>query len=544
MITVYTARRIHTMDPSLPEATAIAVREGRIVEVGTLDSLRPWLDVHEHEVVDCFTDAVVLPGLIDPHVHPAMMAMLMATEWVTPEAWELPGRQVPAVIGRDAYLAQLVKLEAAHPPQEPFITFGWHRQFHGEIVRSDLEAISDTRPVVVWGRSFHELRCNGPALEMIEAAEGAAWDPHIDLEQGRLWESGMSWALQRLREVLMSNGQFEAKMKEVGQLVHLGGVTTIADAGFGGMALPERELEVLSQVHEGDQVPFRQYLIPQVGTFKRLYGDEAFERMAALPNQSSERIRFLDAGKFFADGAFIAQLMQLGEPGYIDGHEGAWMAEPDRIVQHLRPFWTAGKQVNVHVNGDRGMDATLDAIAQLQDEKPRFDHRTVLHHFGVTTQAQSRRGAALGCAVQANGYYLRFFGDQYVAEGLGTERASQMTRLGSARRNGMSVALHSDLPMGPLRPLLAASIAATRLSGSGVVLGEYECLSPYDAIAAVTIEAAWQLFLDGEIGSLAAGKLADLTVLEADPFEMDPKGWPDIEIRCTMLSGKLYPLSP
>ena len=352
----------------------------------------------------------------------------------------------------------------------------------------------------------------------------------------------MAWALQRLRSVLFEGGQYEAMMEEVAQLVHRGGVTTIADAGFGGMALPEREIEVLAQVHEGDHVPFRQYLIPQVGTFKRVYGDEAEDRMAALSEHASERIRFLDAGKFFADGAFIAQLMQLGEPGYIDGHEGAWMAEPDRIVWHVRPCWNTGKQVHVHVNGDRGMDATLDAIAELQAEMPRFDHRTVLHHFGVTTQAQSRRAAALGCAVQANGYYLRFFGDQYVAEGLGTERASQMTRVGSARRNGMSVALHSDLPMGPLEPLLAASAMATRTSGSGVVLGEHERLSPYDAIAAVTIEPAWQLFLDGEIGSLAAGKLADVTVLADDPFEMEPATWPDIDIEATMLSGRVYPL--
>ena len=545
-ITVYTARQIRTMDPSLPTATALAVRGDRIVEVGTLESLRPWLDLHEHEVDDRFADSVLLPGLIDPHVHPSLMAALMATEWITPEAWDLPGRDVPATTGRDAYLTRLAELEAGSrssgAPDQPFITFGWHRQFHGELDRSDLDALSTTRPIVVWGRSFHRLCLNGPALEMVEAAEGAAWDPHIDLETGWMWESGMAWALQRLRPMLLDGGRYEVLMEEVAQLVHRGGVTTIADAGFGGMALPDRELEVLAQVHEGDHVPFRQYLIPQVGTFKRVYGAEADDRIAALPEFASERIRFLDAGKFFADGAFIAQLMQLGEPGYIDGHEGAWMAEPERIVNHVRPTWTAGRQVNIHVNGDRGMDATLDAIAQLQAEAPRFDHRTVLHHFGVSTQAQSRRAAALGCAVQANGYYLRCFGDQYVAEGLGTERASQMTRVGSARRNGMSVALHSDLPMGPLQPLLAASVMATRTSASGVVLGEHERLSPYDALAAVTIEPAWQLFLDHEIGSLAAGKLADVTVLDADPFEVDPAAWPDIGITATVMSGRVYPL--
>ena len=114
LITVYPARRIHTMDPSLPEANAIAVRGDRIVEVGTLESLRPWLDAHEHHVDDQFAEAVILPGLIDPHVHPSMMAMLMATEWITPEAWDLPGREIPATVGRDSYLARLAEIEDNH----------------------------------------------------------------------------------------------------------------------------------------------------------------------------------------------------------------------------------------------------------------------------------------------------------------------------------------------------------------------------------------------------------------------------------------------
>ena len=542
MITVYTARRVHTMDPSLPEATAVAVRGDRIIEVGTLETLRPWLDAHEHRVDDRFADAFFLPGLIDPHVHPALMAILLATEWITPESWDLPGGGVEATVGHEAYRARLTGLEATHPSGQPFVTYGWHQQYHGLISRSDLDAISTTRPIVVWARCFHELWCNGAALEWLDAAEGAAWDPHIDLETGRLWESGLVWGLNTLRDDLFADGRFEVLMEDVAALVHRGGVTTIADAGFGGMALPDRELEVLAQVHEGDHVPFRQYLIPQVAAFKRAFGSEAEDRMAALDEHASERIRFLHAGKFFADGAFMGQIMQLREPGFIDGHEGAWMADPDRIAHHIRPFWHAGKQVNVHVTGDLGVDAVLDAVAELLDEKPRFDHRTVLHHFGISTQAQSRRAAALGCAVQVNGYYLRYFGDQFVADGLGTERASLMTRVGSARRNGMSVALHSDLPMGPLQPMLGASILATRMSGTGVVLAPEERLSSYDALAAVTIEAAWQLKLDHEIGSLASGKLADLTVLDADPFEVDAAAWPDIGILATVLGGRVYPL--
>ena len=70
------------MDPSLPEATAIAVRDGRIIEVGNLESLQPWLTRHEHRIDDRFAEQVLVPGLIDPHVHPSMMAGLLACEWI------------------------------------------------------------------------------------------------------------------------------------------------------------------------------------------------------------------------------------------------------------------------------------------------------------------------------------------------------------------------------------------------------------------------------------------------------------------------------
>ncbi len=418
---------------------------------------------------------MLLPGLIDPHMHPGLIALLLACEWVTPEAWDLPGRQVPATHGRDAFLARLGELEAAQPAGEPLVVFGFHAQFHEEVWRADLDAISTGRPIVLWQRSFHELRCNTPALEWLDASEAAAWDPYIDLESGRMWESGMAFGLRTLSPHLVGGEKLGGRLAKVVGMVHRGGVTTIGDPGYGVLDL-DHYLETLLSVHEGSDVPFRQYLIPAIGRYRMAYGPGFADTLADHESRGTDRIRFLHAGKFFADGAFIAQLMQVGPPGYIDGHEGAWMANPDRIADHLRPSWEEGRRIDVHVNGDRGLDAALDAI----------------------------------------------------------------DRVGSARRNGMSVALHSDLPMGPLQPLLAASIMATRTSMSGEVLGPEERLTPEDALAAVTIEAAWQLRLDHEVGSLAAGKQADLVALADDPLDLDPADWPDIPIRATVLGGEVY----
>ena len=90
-LTVYRARRIITMDPSMPTATAVAVRDDRIVAVGSMDRLRPWLDAHDYEIDDTFLDKVLLPGFIDPHLHPGLGASLLGqNEIIAPEDWELP----------------------------------------------------------------------------------------------------------------------------------------------------------------------------------------------------------------------------------------------------------------------------------------------------------------------------------------------------------------------------------------------------------------------------------------------------------------------
>lgn len=151
-----------------------------------------------------------------------------------------------------------------------------------------------------------------------------------------------------------------------------------------------------------------------------------------------------------------------------------------------------------------------------------------------------RRIRALGVEISANGYYLYQFGDAFGDEWLGTERASQMTRLGAAERAGVSVSVHSDLPMGPAAPLLAAQACATRRTRGGVVMGEPERLSLDAALRSITIDAAYQLRLDHEIGSLASGKLADITVLGADPHEVGPEALADIPIVATIVGGRVF----
>lgn len=105
-IVVYVARKIRTMEPSLPEATAVAVRDGQIVEVGSLETLKPWLDAHPHRIDRMFEKHVLTPGFIDPHLHPAMAAYLLQCEFITAMEWQLPHKTVsPKGLGYDAITA-------------------------------------------------------------------------------------------------------------------------------------------------------------------------------------------------------------------------------------------------------------------------------------------------------------------------------------------------------------------------------------------------------------------------------------------------------
>ena len=547
-VVVYTAKRIVTMAPSQPQATAVAVRDGLILSVGSEASLAPWLEGRPHRIDRSFEDAVLLPGLIDNHLHPLMAALLLPMVFITPEPWDLPTGHVAGVEGRAAYLARLRAAEAAAPPGAWLDTWGHHPLFHGAITRADLDAISTERPIVVWHRSFHESVLNTKALALAGLTEervGA--HPQVDFANGHFYENGNALPLRAMSARLFAPERLARGLALLRALVHEGGITTVADMATGLMtASIEGDTALLVGGLSGDDVPFRTWLVPAPAMLRRFEqgGVPAVRAaMEALPPTGSHRVRHLRGHvKLLADGAFFSQLMQMAPPGYIDGHHGEWLMPPAVLEEVAREFWRADYTIHVHANGDAGVGATLDVLARLQRETPRPDHRFTLHHFGFSTPEQVDRIAALGALVSANPNYVYVLADRYGTHGLGHDRASQMVRLGSLRRAGVPVSLHSDLTMAPARPLFLAWVAAWRESMNGVVHAPEERLSPRDAIAAVTIDAARPLGLEAEIGSIRAGKRADFTVVDRDPLSTLVAEWPAIRVLATVFEGRPAPV--
>ncbi|WP_121062572.1 amidohydrolase [Chachezhania antarctica] len=545
-ITVFTARKIITMNASMPEATAVAVRDGRIIEVGTLDTLKPWLDSHPHEIDDRFADHILMPGFIDPHLHPTLGATLMTCHFITAMEWKLPDRTCPAVTSHEAYLKRLAEIvEGEGAEEEIIVTWGFHRIWHGNVDRAALNKVSATKPIFVWQRSFHEIVANDAAIAWLGTArEDLERHPQIDLETGRFFETGMAIAVQGMNKILLSPQRYMRGLELVKQTVHLGGHTTIGELAYPLMN-DQMEWQVLSFALDQPETPFRMKIVPramQRGTLDGSPEDDA-KRVEAFHERSTQKLFFGSSIKLFTDGGFFAELMQMRDPGFIDGHDGEWLMAPEAFETYARTFWKLGKQIHVHCTGDMGLELALDVLQKLQDEKPRFNHRFTIEHFGVSNPEQVPRIKDLGAIISANVYYVHELGEAYWQKSIGFERASQMARLGSVERAGIPFALHSDFTMAPAMPLNSAWVAVNRIAESGAVLCPEECVSVHAAMRAITIDAAYVIGMEDEIGSIRAGKKADFTVLKQDPYAVAPETLRDIPIWGTVFEGQPFPIA-
>jgi predicted amidohydrolase YtcJ len=553
---IFTARRIHTMDESLPQATAVGVIGDRIVAVGDLASMAPWREGRQVIVDDSLAGKVLMPGFIDNHLHPYLGAVMTPMEIIAPEAWRMEsGRVAPAADSPGRYRELLVERLAAHPDKTDwFITFGYQPSEHGRWDRAALDELCPDRPVILWQRSYHESYLNSAALDKLGLSQAVVGDhPQVDLARGHFFETGNKLVLTRLLPYLMRPEWYHRGLNITADLMQQGGITTAGDLVFGAVN-PDFELTALDACIEQKGRPLRIVNVCDARGFSNRAAGQAvmgtptecpefakgLAAIDAVQARGSRRVLFTKAVKLFADGAMFSQLMQMNAPGYIDGHHGEWLMAPQVLAEGVRVFWDAGYQIHVHVNGDAGMDSVLDSLGAAQERKPRFDHRFMMHHLGFHTNAQSRKMAALGAHASVNPYFIHALADDYSRLGLGPERAAQMVRVGSLLRNGMRVSFHSDFMMAPTEPLLLAWCAATRTTRSGREVAPEEKLTLEQALRGITIDAAFGLNLDHEIGSIVAGKKADFTVLEDDPFEFGVKRLKDVRVAGTVFEGEVH----
>lgn len=547
-VVIYTAKKIITMEPALPEATAVAVAEGKIVGVGSEQSLQSWLEARGGRIDRSLEDKVVMPGFVDPHVHPSLPAVLTQFPFLAPDDWRLPTGDFPGATTPEAYEKQLKALVAQHPPQGkvPFIVWGYHPLWHGEVYRDQLNAWFPDTPVMLWHRSFHEIIGNDAAFELLDVKrdELVGHEKEMDWDKGHFWENGLVLLLPKLG-FLFDPARYGQGMANFIAMLHQGGVTTAVDMGTGIFGNPAQEIALVRATAEKMQAPTRVVMTPIITDFlsRGKTPEQAEAEINSWREGDSERVQVGYHFKLMLDGAIFSGLAQMGPPGYMDGHSGQWMAPLEVTQSWAEYFWRAGYQIHAHTNGDKSTAAFIDMLEYLLDVKPRSDHRFALEHFAYSTEDQNRKLKALGAVVSANPYYHYILSDIYSERWLGEDRGSQMVRLGSLEKLGLPFALHSDSPMAPLQPLTLAWAAANRITINGNKRAPEERISLDAALRAITIDAAWIVGEEDQVGSIRAGKRADFTVLEKDPYRVGAKRLKDIPIWGTVFAGVPYPLT-
>ncbi len=543
-ITVFEARKIVTMERSLPHGRFMAVAGGMVLGLADrIEDLAAWTDGRETRLDRRFANKVIFPGLIDPHIHPMQSAVMLNLPFLAPDEWHLPSGHWKSLLSQDAYRSRLKQL-VIEDANDPLICWGHHELFHGPLNRQILDAIAPSRALLVWQRSFHEIFANTAALqwmgldtqeEFSAALAAAGADPaQSSFDQGMFSETGLGVALAKLQPVLLSPEKLAGGFAGLKQMMSNRGVTTTSDMATGIFAPFATEAGLIARAFGAPEAVARVMLMPIAAALDAV--EDLEEWMAQAAKFTGPNVRLDRRIKLFADGAFFAQNMRMGPPGYSDGHIGKWLTEPQDLHRQLTRYWDAGFSLHIHVNGDEGADAVLDGIAML---RPRNGQTITLEHLGYCTEAQARRIARMGLMVSAQPNYIRVLGDAYSNRGFGPDRAALMNRLGSLERGSVPLGLHSDFNMAPIDPFYLAWIAQTREGLDGKARGPEERLNRDKALRAITIEAAQVIGMDAMIGSLAAGKKADFIALEHDPYEIEVGAMKEMPISATVFEGRV-----
>jgi hypothetical protein len=544
-VRIYEAREIVTLDKNYPMATAVAIKKDRIIGVGEVEQL---INKFPNAQLDTrFSEDVMVPGLIEHHVHPFLAAITMESNVIAIDDWDLPGNQSKGVRDREAYLNRLKAEERLlSEPDKPLVTWGFHHYFHGTLNRQDLDKISMTRPILVIHRSFHEFILNSSALdffgitqELVNNFDEEAKE-YASFKKGHFSEQGMVSILPYLMKYLAAPDRLIKGLQTTEKYLHRNGVTLVANPGAYSLK-PVQDAK--NFVFGDEETPFRSFYIPSGLLLAEQYpADELVEKSKEFLSWGKGKVEYLPLQiKLFTDGAMYSQNMVMRD-GYLDGHQGAWLMQEKIYREAFQRFWDAGYQIHIHQNGDAGLDRLLDVLEDNLQRNPRVDHRTVIVHFGYSNFDQVERIKNLGAIVSANPYYVNALSDLYSRLGVGATRSRDMVRLGDVHRAGIPISLHSDMPMAPAAPLLLMHAAVNRVNFANKVAGPNQRISPEVALRAVTYNAAYVLGMEHDYGTISSGKYANFTLLSDNPLTIDPLKIKEIKIRATMVEGQHYPI--
>lgn len=505
----------------------------RIWQIGRISGLGLRVD-------DRFVDKVLMPGFVEAHGH-AMEGGVWQDLFLGYFERHAPGGALEGGLKTIEQVIERLKRADAEmdDPETPLVAWGYDPIYYDNqrMTRHQLDSVSTTRPIVITHASFHIMNVNTKVMELADmlrdtGVEGVMRDETGDFT-GELQEmAAMFMAMnatgagEHLRETSAEG------LRVFAQSSVNAGVTTCTDLH---QKMDDAALQAYEEVTADPDFQVR--IVPAFGA---LMWDvqSGVERIKMLKSRGNDKLH-LGLVKVMTDGSIQGFTARLKWPGYHNGApNGIWNIPPQQLKDLIKAYNAEGLQMHLHVNGDQASEFVLECLEEALNTHPLADHRHTLQHCQMADAAQFRKAAALGVCANLFANHIYYWGDQHYALTMGPDRANRMDACATALREGVKLAIHSDVPVTPLGPLFTAWCAVNRLTASGRVLGAEERISVEEALYAITLGAAWQLKLDHLVGSIEVGKFADFVVLDRDPMDAGAAALKDIKVLGTVLSGQ------
>jgi predicted amidohydrolase YtcJ len=527
--------RVHTIDDEHPSATAVAIKDGRFVAVGSDEEIRALAGAKT--VSEDLGGASVVPGLIDAHNH------MQATGRMLREVQLFDTRSIPEIVARVAARA------AETRPGDWIVGRGWDESLLKEgrhPTRDDLDAAAPDNPVVIH-RVWNKLVCNSAALRAA-GIDHRTPDPPTDVLYSGSFErdeAGEPTGLfrDRAKDLITEHVPVPTAEERVAAIAgacrayNAVGLTGVAEPGL----YPEEIRAYVRAKREGELTVRTDMLIAAWGfgapeTEAGL--EERIAQMGTGGGFGDDHLR-LEGVKLMIDGGVSDRTARMYEP-YLDQPEnrGTWVVEPKRLVRLIRLVHDLGWPMDIHTCGDEAQEAVVAAFADAQRENPQPWLRHRVHHAYFPTGEALRRMAEARIPAVVSSPFLTNLGEGFV-NSVGPERASRAMPMRTYLNAGVPLAGSSDSSITDYNPWVGMHAAVNRTTVTGRDLGKArEALTPTEALRSYTIGGAYAVGREDRQGSIAIGKLADLVVLDRDPLAIDPATIDQVTPIKTLVGGR------
>jgi predicted amidohydrolase YtcJ len=544
---IYKGGLIYTVDPARPKAEAVAVRGDRIVFVGKAKDVEAWRGP-QTRVVD-INGGMLMPGFIDGHNHLATLAITKL------------GVNLGGLKGKDKVISTIREWIAKQPPNAPLRGYGWvlHDTFGEDIPRREwLDEITGDRPMYLLSSDIHETWFNTAAMKAAGLSASTP-DPDPGKQYFKRDPDGTPLGLAiegAAFPILNACGMTSPETVRESQRLTIDrapslGMTSCFEAG---MLLSNKNsdatwvMEKLIQRDQAGELPIR----ITASVFTRNPNDDPKAIIDELADWNrrfrSDHIK-VDTCKMWTDGTFIAGTGKLLQP-FADGSPGGEMFFTQKHIEaQIEATEKAGFDMHIHADGDGSVHTVLDAFAAVQKRGGLKGHRHTICHMSLVDPADMPRFKKLGLVVNGTPLWATDYnGVDYerYRRMLGVKRFEErLLPYGDMVRSGATFTIGADLggvDISEIDPLLQLEAAVTRQRPGHPddnIMVKRQRMSVADAIKAYTINGAYQLHLENQVGSIAIGKKADLVFLEKDLFKVAHQDIHATKVMQTMMDGKV-----